>query len=229
MVGTPARRPRQNARMPTSVLWLNRELATTPSEIAQPGHGAKISSSSSDWRVLATPRLPERPPGTRVENQLSSCTVSQKPAAAPSMKATKMMRMCQRALRTAAGKRAQELPARLEQGGLRAVDHQIGPQRQVLEIEQQVAVERDRARDRERRERRAVELRQPVELLGREHAHAALLAGVDQPLELLPALLALAAELVALERDDRPPGGVIGDLVAMSMSSSHQPRCLIRR
>ena len=110
----------------------------------------------------------------------------------------------------------QELAGGLEKSGGRTVDRQECAQRQIFQIEQQVAVERDGARDRERREGGAVEQRQLLELIRVEAAHAALLDRVDQALELAPGCLARAAELAALEHDcGRGRGSGGGEIVEL--------------
>src|ERR1700730_1386266 len=94
---------------------------------------------------------------------------------------------------------AQKVGEPLRQAGSRSVDHEKRPQREVLEIEKQIAVERDAARDRKRRQGRAVEHRQALQLLRRERGYAALLDQADKPVELAPASLSTAAKFAALQ------------------------------
>ena len=81
--------------------------------------------------------------------------------------------------------RRRQLPAE-ELGDLaaqvlpRAVDDEVRAADQVLEVLDQRAVERDRARDRQRRQRRAVEVRQPRELLGASACAGRAVGGGDQ-------------------------------------------------
>src|SRR5262245_33017406 len=95
----------------------------------------------------------------------------------------------------------------LERVGARAVNRQEGAKREILEVEQQVAVEGDGARDRQRRERCAIEDGQPLQLVERKPAHAMALDPIDQSFELAPALRPPLAELAALEHELGLAGG----------------------
>src|ERR1700747_2148932 len=89
----------------------------------------------------------------------------------------------------------EEIPDALSCVDARTVDAQKGAQREILQIAQQIAVERDRARDRERRQGGTIEDRQALQLVERERAGAAPLDPVDQRLEIAPARLSPLAEL----------------------------------
>ncbi len=99
---------------------------------------------------------------------------------------------------------SEERAQALERIGARPIDRQERPQRETLEIEQQVAVERDGARHRQRRQRSAIEDRQPLQLVERQGPHPTPLDPVDQALELL-SLIHISAALPPFPWALRPP------------------------
>jgi len=91
----------------------------------------------------------------------------------------------------------------LAQADARPVDHEVGPQHQILQVEKKIAVERNGTRNRQRGESRAVEDRQPLQLGQRQRPHAATLRTRHQSFELAPALLSPLAKFAALEDELR--------------------------
>ena len=103
---------------------------------------------------------------------------------------------------------AEEMAQSRQQAGARSIDHQIGPQRQGLEIAQQIAVERDAAGDGQRGQRRAVEQRHFLQLVGRDAVDPPLFDARDQVFEFPPAFLAPSPKLGGAQHDLGP--GLVG-------------------
>ena len=123
-----------------------------------------------------------------------------------------------------------------ERADARSIDREIGAQRQVFEIEQQIAVERDGARHRQRGQRRAIKHRQPLQFVERQRAHAAPLDAAHQLFQLAPAVLAAFAKLAAFEHKlglagaaPVTPAGNHGLVEHLGGLAHIRPRCLIIR
>src|SRR5262249_25081506 len=89
---------------------------------------------------------------------------------------------------------AEEIAGRSQDSRARPLEDQERTEAEILQIEEEIAVEGDAAGGREGGERRTVEQRQALQLLDREHQETAAFDLLDEALELPPASLPPLAE-----------------------------------
>ena len=85
------------------------------------------------------------------------------------------------------------------------VHHQIGPQGEIFQIQQQIAVKRDMPRHGEGGHGRAVQQRQPPDLLRGKRFHSPFLRPADHVVQRAPDMFPPSAELRAAQHQSRSP------------------------